>query len=147
MTHHIQPCTLREARAFVEQHHRHHAPPQGGLFAAAVACSEVCGVVIVGVPVARMVAADDYTAEVTRLCTLSHPNTSSMLYGAAWRAARALGYRRLITYTLPEEGGGSLRASGFKLIGEAGGGTWSRKSRLRVDTHPTQVKLRWEVTL
>jgi hypothetical protein len=25
------------------------------------------------------------------------------------------------------------------------GGTWSRKERPRVDTHPTQTKLRWEV--
>ena len=56
----------------------------------------------------------------------------------------ALGYRKLITYTLPEEGG-QLRAAGWKCIGEAGGGSWSRKARARVDTHPQQVKLRWEV--
>ncbi len=110
-----------------------------------VGCGCVCGVAIVGRPVARL-SCDDYTCEVTRLCTLGHQNTSSMLYGAAWRAARALGYRRLITYTLPEEGGVSLRASGFKLIGEAGGGTWSRKARPRIDMHPTQSKLRWEMT-
>ena len=65
--------------------------------------------------------------------------------GAAWRAARALGYRRLVTYTLPEEGGGSLRAAGWKCLGEAGGGSWSVPSRPRVDKHPTQTKMRWEV--
>lgn len=54
--------------------------------------------------------------------------------------------KRLITYTLAEEGGASLRASGFRCIGEAGGGRWSRESRPRVDTHPLQVKLKWEVT-
>lgn len=145
MSHHVHPLTLREARAFVAEHHRHHSAPQGGLFAVGVACDCVCGVAIVGRPVARL-AADDYTAEVTRLCTLGHPNTCSMLYAAAWRAARALGYRRLITYTLPEEGGASLRASGFRLIGEAGGGTWSRKQRPRHDSHPTQTKLKWEMT-
>lgn len=138
------PVTLREARAFVTAHHRHHEAPQGGLFA--VGCSDgsaIVGVAIIGKPVARM-ADDDYTAEVTRLCTLGGRDVCSMLYGASWRACRALGYRRLITYTLAEEGGTSLRAAGWRCIGEAGGGSWSRKARPRVDTHPTQVKLRWE---
>ncbi len=76
---------------------------------------------------------------------LEHLWTPIGLYAAAWRAARALGWRRLVTYTLPEEGGASLRAAGWKLIGEAGGGSWSRRSRPRVDTQPLQTKLRWEV--
>lgn len=142
----LAPVTLREARAFVERHHRHHKAPQGGLFAVAVSDGkEVVGVAIVGRPVARMLAADAYTAEVTRLCTLGAANACSMLYAAAWRAARALGYRKLVTYTLPEEGGVSLKASGWRCIGKAGGGTWSRADRPRVDEHPTQAKLRWEV--
>ena len=142
----IVPCTLREARAFVGEHHRHHKPPQGGLFA--VACSDgtsICGVAIVGNPVARMLA-DDFTAEVTRVCTTGEQNACSKLYAAAWRAARALGYRRLVTYTLPAESGASLRGAGWRCIGEAGGGTWSRASRPRVDLHPTQIKLRWEMS-
>ena len=61
-------------------------------------------------------------------------NACSMLYGAAWRAAKALGYRRLITYTLPAEGGASLKASGWNLVGERGGGNWNVKSRPRIDT-------------
>lgn len=84
------------------------------------------------------------TAEVVRVATDGTRNACSMLYGAAWRACRALGYRRLVTYTLPEEGGASLRAAGWRLVGEAGGGSWSRKSRPRVDLHPTQQKMRWE---
>lgn len=132
------PITLTEARAYVTAHHR------GGLFAVAVSAEEaVRGVAIVGRPVARALA-DGYTAEVTRLCTDGARNACSMLYSAAWRAARALGYRRLVTYTLPEEGGASLRAAGWRLIGLAGGGSWSSPSRPRVDTHPTQRKLRWE---
>ena len=141
----LMPLTLREARAFVDQRHRHHAAPVGGLFAVGAAMGgRVCGVAIVGRPVARALDADDYTAEVTRLCTDGTKNACSLLYGAAWRAARALGYRRLVTYTLPEEGGTSLRAAGWRCIGEAGGGSWSCPSRPRVDTHPTQTKLRWE---
>jgi hypothetical protein len=141
----VVPMTLREARAYVEREHRHHRAPQGGLFAIGAAEGEtVVGVVIVGMPVARMLA-DGWTCEVTRLATDGSRNACSMLYRAAWRAARAMGYRRLVTYTLPEEGGASLRAAGFTLIGQAGGGSWSRDSRPRVDLHPTQTKLRWEL--
>ncbi len=142
----LVPLTLREARAFVDRVHRHHPAPQGGLFAIGAAeDSEIVGCVIVGRPVARMLA-DGWTVEVTRLATDGSRNACSLLYRAAWRAARAMGYRRLVTYTLPEEGGSSLRAAGFRLIGEAGGGSWSRESRPRVDLHPTQTKLRWELT-
>ena len=140
----IQPITLREAQAYLREHHRTHGEVRGMKFAIALNDGErVRGVVIVGRPVARMLD-DGWTAEVIRCCTDGVANGCSMLYGAAWRAARAMGYRKLVTYTLPEEGGASLRASGWKLVGEAGGGTWSRKDRPRVDTHPTQTKLRWE---
>ena len=141
----LTPITLREARNYVDTHHRHHGAPQGGIFAIAVSVQDtVRGVAIVGRPVARN-AADGWTAEVTRCCTDGARNAPSMLYGAAWRAARAMWYRRLITYTLPEEGGASLRAAGFRLLGQAGGGTWNRKTRPRLDLHPMQVKMKWEM--
>lgn len=140
------PMTLRDAKAFIAANHRHHPALVGGLFAIGAAeGDDVVGCVVVGRPVARMLA-DGFTCEVTRLATDGSRNACSMLYRAAWRAARAMGYRRLVTYTLPEEGGSSLRAAGFALIGEAGGGSWSRPSRPRVDLHPTQTKLRWELT-
>jgi len=142
----IVPCTIADAGAFVAQHHRHHRKPTSALFALAVAHLErIVGVAIVGRPVARN-ASDGWTAEVTRLCTDGTRNACSMLLAAAWRAARALGYRRLITYTLPEEGGASLRAAGWRLVGESKGGSWSRSARPRVDRHPTQRKLRWEMS-
>jgi hypothetical protein len=140
----LVPVTLREAHAFVAANHRHHEPAQGGLFAIGVAAGGIIvGVAIVGRPVARRLA-DDFTAEVTRLCTTGAHNACSMLYAAAWRAARAIGYCRLITYTLATEDGGSLRGAGWKCLGETRGGSWSRQARPRVDTHPTQAKLRWE---
>jgi len=71
-------------------------------------------------------------------------NACSMLYGAAWRAAKALGYRKLITYTLASEPGTSLRAAGWSVVGEVRGRSWSCASRPRVDKHPLQDKLRWE---
>ena len=91
-------------------------------------------------------ADDGLTLEVNRVATDGCPNACSALYGAAWRAAKAMGYQRLITYTLPEEGGASLRGAGWRLVGEAGGGKWSREGRPRVDMHPTHGKLRWEAS-
>lgn len=140
----IVPITQREAFAWVARTHRHHRPPRGSILQIAVAKDDqIVGVCIVGRPVARMLT-DGWTVEVLRVATDGTRNACSKLYGAAWRASRALGYRRLVTYTLPEEGGASLRGAGFTLIGEAGGGSWSRKDRPRVDLHPLQVKLRWE---
>jgi hypothetical protein len=140
----LAPINLDEANAFVSMHHRHHRPVPGAKFCIAVTDGEkVCGVAIVGRPVARHLD-NGSTLEVNRCCTDGTRNACSMLYGAAWRAAKALGYLKLITYTLQDEGGASLRASGWKLIGERGGGTWNRNDRPRVDTHPLQKKLLWE---
>jgi hypothetical protein len=147
MTLRIVPITRAEAQAYIAQHHRHHKPPPGAIFQLAVAdeLGTVRGVAMVGRPVARGLC-DGWTLEVNRVATDGARNACSMLYGAAWRASKALGYRRLVTYTLPEEGGASLRGAGWQLIGEAGGGSWSCPSRPRVDTHPKQTKLRWEVS-
>lgn len=141
----LTPMTLGEAREYVRANHRHHQPPVGGLFAIAAAHdARVVGVVIVGRPVARLLQ-DDFTAEVTRLCTDGTKNVCSMLYRAAWRACRAMGYRRLVTYTLATEPGTSLVAAGFTLVGKSAGSSWSCPSRPRVDKHPLQEKLRWEL--
>lgn len=140
----LQPVTRDEASAYVEQLHRHHEPPVSWKFGIAVNDgSKVVGVIMVGRPVARHLD-NGWTLEVTRCCTDGTKNACSMLYASAWRAARALGYKRLITYTLPEEGGASLKGAGWKVVGETKGGSWSRPSRPRVDTHPLQGKLIWE---
>jgi len=140
----IVPIALDEANAFVARHHRHHEPVVGHKFSLAVADdAAIRGVAIVSRPTARM-SNDGWTLEVTRVATDGCPNACSALYGGAWRAAKALGYRRLITYILGSESGTSLRAAGWGLVGEAGGGSWSRRERPRVDKHPLQTKLRWE---
>lgn len=140
----LTPISLSDACEFVRQIHRHHGAPQGGKFAVAVSDGEkVCGVAIVGRPVARMLD-DGWTAEVTRLATDGTKNACSILYAASWRAARAMGYKRLITYILGSESGKSLDAAGWKRIGEAGGGSWSRKSRPRIDKAPLQGKIIYE---
>lgn len=140
------PCELEEANEFVSRHHRHHKPVVGHKFSiAASKGEEICGVVIVGRPVARM-RDDGLTLEVTRLATDGTHNACSFLYGAAARAAFALGYKRIGTYILASEPGITLRAAGWRLLGQAGGGSWTRAQRVRVDTHPLQVKLLWEAT-
>lgn len=140
----IIPCSLTDAREFVRQFHRHHAPPVSGLFAVACGIADkVCGVAIVGRPVARALQ-DGFTAEITRVATDETPNACSILYSACWRAARALGFRKLVTYTLTSESGVSLKASGWKEVGRVEGRSWHCPSRPRVDRAPLQDKIRWE---
>lgn len=142
----LVPITPDEANEFVRSKHRHNSAVPGMKFCVAVAKDgKIVGVAIAGRPVARMLD-DGWTLEINRTCTDGERNANSMLYGACLRAAWALGYKRVITYNLPAESGASLRAAGFRCLGEAGGGSWSRTSRPRVDTHPLQKKLRWEAT-
>lgn len=133
------------ATEFVSQHHRHHTPPAGHLYSiGAYRDGELVGVVIVGRPVSRR-RQDGFTAEVTRLCVRDdEPNACSFLYGKAARAALALGYRRIGTYTLKRESGSSLRAAGWVCIGETPGKSWSVPSRPRADKHPLEPRLIWE---
>lgn len=141
----IVPMTLKEANAFVEQNHRHHRKVAGHKFS--IGCSDgekIVGVVIVGRPVSRYLD-NGWTLEVNRLCTDGSRNACSMLYAAAWRATRAMGYKKLITYVLDTEPGTSLKAAGWRCVGEAGGLKWTGKRRPKVDLYPEQMKIKWEI--
>jgi hypothetical protein len=143
----VVPISLEEANDYVDQWHRHHQPVVGHKFSVAVECdSEIVGVAIVGRPVSR-VRDDGWTLEVLRCCTDGTSNACSMLYRTCWRAAQAMGYRKLISYTLASEAGGSLRGAGFKLVGQNRGGSWSCPSRPRVNKHPLEQKQIWELTI
>ena len=107
---------------------------------------ELVGVIIAGRPVSRYLD-DGFTLEVTRLCTNGEKNACSFLYGAAARAAAAMGYKRIITYTLESENGASLRASGWICQGKAGGLRWTGKRQPKEDQYPAQMKLRYEKQL
>lgn len=122
----IRPITLKEANAYVAAHHRHNQPTTGHKWSVSVYDGEnLCGVAIAGQPIARKLD-DGLTIEIRRVCTDGTPNACSMLYGACCRAAKAMGYKRVVTYTLVSEPGASLRASGFTDCGEAGGGILER---------------------
>lgn len=140
----LRPVTQKIAFDFIRKHHRHHTVPVGGLWwhGAHNDDGELCGVAIVGRPVARRLD-DGLTVEVTRLCTTGEPNACSILYAASRRVAIDKGYRRGVTYILDSEDGGSLRASGWHDMGPAGGGSWSVPSRPRKDKHPTCPKRKY----
>jgi hypothetical protein len=113
----IRPITFRNACEYVKKLHRHNKPPRGHKFSISVVDEdgEIVGVAMIGRPVAR--AFDDkLTAEVNRTCTDGYPNANSMLYGAAARACKAMGYRRVITYTQGDETGGSIKGAGFLKV-------------------------------
>jgi hypothetical protein len=143
------PITLRQARAFVFDHHRtHRTSGAGGLFAIALLRdpgAQLVGVAIAGRPVAGGMQ-DGRTLEVLRCCVLEGvPNGCSMLYRAIVRAGEAMGYRRVITYTLATERGASLRAAGFTVTAMTRGGSWSRELRPRARQDHQGRKVRWEV--
>jgi hypothetical protein len=135
---------IRQQHAFdfIDALHRHHKAPQGAVFYLAATKGEtIVGVAVVGRPVARGFD-PDAVAEVTRLCTDGTPNACSFLYGAAARAATALGFQKIITYTLASEPGTSLRASGWVEDERVHGRRWSCPSRPRT-TAELGPKIRW----
>lgn len=120
MSLYLVPIEWEHLRAFVADWHRHHKPPTGWKFGVGVATEDgvLVGVASVGRPVSQVIQAEGYTLEVNRTCTDGYPNANSMLYGAVARAAFAMGYRRVITYTQAGEGGASLRAAGYRVIAQ-----------------------------
>lgn len=140
----LRPITQKEAFAFIREHHRHHNVPVGALWHHACHDDDgrLCGVAIVGRPVARKLD-DGMSCEVTRLCTDGTFNACSILYAAARRVALEQGYRRGITYILETEDGASLRASGWTFLGVTPGKSWSVPTRPREDKHPLGVKHRY----
>ena len=142
----LTPVSLAEANAFVAQHHRHHRPVTGHKFSiGCTADGRLVGVAIVGRPVSRYLD-NGLTLEVNRLCTDGTRNACSMLYAAAWRAARAMGYEKIITYTLDTESGASLRAAGWTCAGLAGGKRLSGSPPPPPAPYPPQMKYRYEKT-
>ena len=145
------PVELNEANDFVANFHRHNKPVTGHKFSIGVSDgNELWGVCIVGRPVSRLIQAEGYTAEVLRCCVreLSPKGCCSFLYGAAWRAWRAMGGERLITYTLQSESGASLRGVGWTLVAERkplNPKSWQSRSGRAWQPVVGQAKFLWEV--
>lgn len=145
----IVPVSFKDACEFVAAWHRHHQPTKFHIFSLGVADGHgvLRGVAVVMRPVARHFD-NGQTLEVARSATDGTPHVNSMLYGACWRAAKALGYRRLITYTQEGESGSSLRAAGWRVIAERPPQPgWDRPSRPRTPRGTEYVRrFLWEAS-
>lgn len=143
----LVPTTISAATTYVQHHHRHSVPPQGALFAIAAENEdgELVGVAIVGRPVGRGLQ-DGRTVEIVRVTTDGTRNACSFLMGRARRAAAALGYSRVVTYTRQDESGASPRAAGFEQVALLPARSWKDSSvvRPRADRTPPAARVRWE---
>lgn len=143
----VRPVSLNAARSWIAECHRHlRRPVTGWLFGVEILSDdgERIGVACAGRPASRMLQ-DGETCEITRVAVVEgHRNACSFAYGALRRAAAALGYARVVTYTLADEPGSSLRAAGFVDCGPAGGGEADRPSRRRGPVEQSGMKRRWE---
>ncbi len=149
---HPVPLTISEANEFVRSYHRHNKPVTGARFAIGASDgNELVGVALVSRPVARHMQ-DGLTSEVVRCCVtdVAPKGTPSFLYAACWRAWRAMGGRRLITYTLQREGGASLRGAGFNVVAELDANlpkAWQNRPGREWQAVVGEPKFRWEVAL
>ena len=145
----LVPLSLQQANEHVAAWHRHNEPVLQCIFRVGVCDEEgvLRGVAIAELPKARG-NVDGDTIEITRVASDGTKNVSSMLYGACSRAAFALGYRRVITYTQEGEPGTSLLAAGYRVIASRPPRRgWDTPSRPRSDTSYRSVQRQlWEVT-
>ena len=140
---HVRPVSLRIAREYVAQHHRHSRPPVGHLWSLGLWEGDILhAVAVVGRPVARHLD-DGETVEVTRLASDGTRNACSQLYAASAREARRRGYKRIITYTREDEPGTSLVAAGWVRDGTSPGRQWTCPSRPRAHDPMACGRVRW----
>lgn len=138
----IRPITLEQAKQFVNQYHRHHKATVSHKFSIGLFDGQkMVGCAVCGRPVSRYLD-NGFTLEINRVCTDGTKNACSMLYGASVRVAKAMGYKKVITYILESENGASLKASNFICEGKAGGTHWTG-SRNRGQAIPNEMKTRW----
>lgn len=140
----VVPISYKAAVQFINANHRHHKAPQGQKFSLGLSDgSKLIGAITAGRPVSRIMD-DTLTLEVTRCCVKEiYKNGVSKLYSHVCRVAKAMGYKRVITYTLVSEPGTSMQAANFSLMRKSRGGSWSSKLRKRIDKHPTTEKNLW----
>lgn len=144
-----EPITLNEASAYIDRYHRHNAGPKFHKFSVCLRVDgepEPVGVAVASIPKARH-QMDGETLEINRCCTdPRYADVCSSLYARMIRIGREMGYRRFLTYTLPDESGSSLRAVGFQPDGTTRPSSegWNSPSRPRkTNRYPKGEKIRW----
>lgn len=145
----VVPLELAEANVIVAALHRHHEPLKVARFSIGAIDGDgvIRGAAMCGTPAARALSSRD-VLEVRRLVTDGTPNACSVLYGAAARAARDLGYLRAQTYILSSEEGTSLVAAGWRFDGltepsSETSHTWNNRPGRNQPEHLYERKGRW----
>jgi len=143
----VVPIELEQANEAIAAWHRHHQPCVGHRFSLGAVDQDgvLHAAAVIGRPVARLSGHPSKVLEVSRLVSDGTRNCCSMLYSAAARVGREMGFERIQTYILAdEETGVSLRASGWQCEGVAGGGQWKHTDgKARRTDQPTGKKMRW----
>ena len=150
----VIPLTLKESNDFVTAHHSHNKKVQGYKFAiGALFKNKLVGVAIAGRPVSATLD-NKKTIELLRSCVLDDApkNTNSFLYGRVWRIAVAMGYEKMVTYTLMKEQGSACKAIGMKIVGQTRDSSkaWAAKKKQDGIERENQAvyhekKYRWEL--
>lgn len=154
----VRYASRSEANEAVKRWHSHHKPVKAHYFAAqAIVDGQCVGAVIVGRPIAPALC-DGETCEVVRLaCDGQTPNAASMLLGAAWRAAKAIGFTRCVSYTRKDELGTCYKAAGWLAKATVKGREWANSAKpgryLELDgftlfepATETVDRVRWEIS-
>jgi hypothetical protein len=153
----LRPATRDEVNELVRLWHRHHNPVQGCRFAAIASVDgEDVGAMIVGRPEAP--AFDQrVVAEVTRLALRATVkddprmyNVGSRLLGAAWRAHKALGGGRMVSYVRIDETGSVYKAAGWEPVAETEPRDWCQERHLLLPgiiepATESIARVRWEI--
>jgi len=138
------PINREIAKKFINENHRHNSGPISdrfriGLFEDGV----LIGVGVAGNPIARK-QMDGTTIEITRVCVLpDKPNACSQIYARMKRIAQLMGYKRIITYTLDNETGASLRAIGAIVDHKVAKGTWLNRQNRNYNEVSDMPKQMW----
>lgn len=151
----IVPITGRKARFWIAEHHRHLPRLQGALFGVGVALDDqIVAVGCAGNPprvwqgsrrlvISRVAALPDLPPVIDGQGEIHAAPACTMIYRALCDAARCLGYREAWTYSLPDEDGRSIKAAGFRFMGETDGGEWDCPTRPRGRAADSRPKGRW----
>ena len=105
----IVPASLQEANDYLAEHIRRCQPMRGCKFSVGCALDgELVGAAIVG-----RCRDDAQAVQIDRIYTTGGRAAYGMLYGAAARAAQALGYWKIIAFLPADRPDSALRAAGW----------------------------------
>jgi hypothetical protein len=150
----MRPLTRSEARGAVAAFHSHHKPHVQQILSIGYEREDglITCACVVERPKARTMC-DGVTWEVSRLAIGPEAPSyaASRLLGAVTRAAKALGIRRMISYTRADEPGTCYKASNWEQVAHVRGEPWThgnKKNRwlpgFYVPSTEVVPRVRWE---